>query len=67
MKQYQSFKDIETDLKRLKLERDIAFEEMKLIKTEFKENLKPVNWIGSTLSTIGKYGIWTLIKRFIRK
>ncbi|TYA53803.1 DUF6327 family protein [Formosa maritima] len=66
MKQYQSFEDIETDLKRLSLERKIALEEMKLLKSEFQDNLKPSNWFSSVLSIAGKYGLYALLKKFLR-
>ncbi|MGY0392859.1 DUF6327 family protein [Bizionia sp. KMM 8389] len=65
-KPYQSFSEIETDLKRLDLERKIAFEEMKLLKTEFKAELKPVNWVGTLLNVGSKYGFYYLLKRLFR-
>lgn len=67
MKQYQSFKEIETDLKRLNLERKIALEELKLLKSGVKEDLKPANWLSSILGMLGKYGIYQLIKKFTKK
>ena len=67
MKTYTTFKDIEQDLKRLKLERDIALEELKLMKNEFKEDLKPINWLSTALKLTGKYGFIALIKRLIFK
>jgi hypothetical protein len=66
MKQYQSFEDIETDLKRLNLERKIALEEMKLLKSEFQEDLKPANWLSTILNLAGKYGLYMLLKKFIK-
>ena len=66
MKHYQSFEDIENDLKRLKLERQIALEELKLLKNEYKEDLKPVNWLSPSLKIAGKYGLFFLIKRIFR-
>lgn len=66
MKPYQSFTEIEADLKRLDLERKIAFEEMKLLKTEFKEDLKPANWINTLLNVAGKYGLFILMKKFLK-
>ena len=35
MKTYTTFEEIDNDLKRYKLERDIAWEELKLTKSEF--------------------------------
>ena len=66
MKQFESFQDIETELKRLDLERNIAFEEMKLLKSEFKDDLKPANWLSTTFNVAGKYGFYVLLKRFFK-
>lgn len=66
MKQYQSFEEIETDLKRLNLERKIALEEMKLLKSEFKADLKPVNWVSTVLNVAGNYGFYRLLKKFLK-
>ncbi|SFN73748.1 hypothetical protein SAMN04487989_103118 [Bizionia echini] len=63
MRNYQSFTEIESDLKRLDLERKIALEEMKLLKTEFKEDLKPSNWISTLMNVAGKYGLYVLMKK----
>ena len=66
MKQFESFQDIETELKRLDLERNIAFEEMKLLKSEFKDDLKPANWVSAIFNVAGKYGFYVLLKRFFK-
>ncbi|GGG58191.1 DUF6327 family protein [Bizionia arctica] len=66
MKQYQSFKEIETDLKRLSLEQNIAWEEMKLLKGEFQESLTPANWLQTGLKMAGKYGMFLMAKRFFK-
>lgn len=66
MKHYQSFQDIEYNLTRLKLERNIALEEIKLVKSEFKHNLKPANWVITVANVAGKYGFYVLLKRFLR-
>ncbi|GAA3783620.1 MULTISPECIES: DUF6327 family protein [Corallibacter] len=66
MKNYQSFEDIEKDLTRLKLERNIALEEMKLLKSEFKDDLKPANWVSTIFNVAGKYGFYVLLKRFFK-
>lgn len=65
MKTYTSFEEIDNDLKRYKLERDIAWEELKLIKTEFKEDLQPLNWISTALKLTGKYSFIALIRKWI--
>jgi len=66
MTHYQSFEDIERDLKQLDLERKIAWEEVKLIKGEFQEDLKPANWIQYALKMGGKYGLFLIAKRFFK-
>lgn len=66
MKTYNSFKEVELDLKRLKLERQIGLEQLKGIKGEFSENLKPMNWVGTALNVAGKYGLFMMFKKFFR-
>ncbi|WP_179336236.1 DUF6327 family protein [Winogradskyella costae] len=68
MKTYTTFEDIDNDLKRHKLERDIAWEELKLIKSEFKEDLQPLNWISTALKLTGKYSFIAMIRNwFVKK
>ena len=65
---YSSFKEIEHDLKRLSLERQIALEELKGIKYEFKEDLRPAGWLDSVVSYISRLGgVILLRKLFFRK
>ncbi|WP_228852130.1 hypothetical protein [Aegicerativicinus sediminis] len=65
---YSSFKEIEYDLKRLSLERQIALEELKGIRYEFKEDLRPAGWIDSVVSYVSRLGgIILLRKLFFRK
>ena len=66
MKTYTSFVEIENDLRKLALERDIAKEELKIVKHNFEDFLKPVHWINSVFRTISKYGILFLIKRVFK-
>lgn len=66
MKTYNSFEEIDYDLKRLKLERQIGFEQLKGVKGEFAESLKPMNWINSLLKIAGKFGIFILLKKLFR-
>ena len=67
MKTYTSFEQIDNDLKLHKLERDIAWEELKLVKGEIKEDLNPLNWLNSALKLTGKYSFFALIKKWIFK
>ena len=49
MKIYRNSENIERDLKILNLERQIAWEEIKAVKEEYKEDFRPYNWIQSGL------------------
>lgn len=66
MKTYNSYEDIERDLKRYKLERQIALEELKAIKGEFKEDLQPFNWVKTGFHYASKFGVMLLIKKILR-
>ncbi len=66
MKSYTNFESINLDLKRLKLERQIALEEIKGIKNNFQEDLQPYNWINTALSAAKKYGFYYLIKKILK-
>ncbi|PKV50223.1 hypothetical protein ATE84_2275 [Aquimarina sp. MAR_2010_214] len=65
-KTYTSFKEIEQDLRKLNLQRQINLEEIKLLKSEFKEDLQPYQWVSTLLSAVKKYGIFYLIKRLFK-
>lgn len=67
MKTYTTFEEIENDLKLHKLERDIAWEELKLIKTEYKQDLEPLNWISTALKLTGKYSFIAMIRNWLFK
>ena len=66
MKTYNSINDINQDLKRLKLERQIALEEMKGLKYELKKDFGAYHWLGTALSAIGQYGILYFIRKLFR-
>lgn len=66
-KTYTTFEEIEFDLKRLNLERQIAYEELKGIKGEFKEDLQPANWVQSIIGAVSKYGLFVIFKRIFSK
>lgn len=63
---YNSFEEIEHDLKRFNLERQIALEELKLTKHKVKEDLKPLNWVQTAIDYAGKYGLFLIIKRLLK-
>lgn len=66
MKTYKTFDEIDLNLKRLKLERQIGLEEMKGIKGDFSNDLKPMNWVSTAASFAGKYGMFILLKKLFR-
>ena len=66
MKQYSSFEEIEYDLKRLDLKREIALEEMKGIKNEVHEELSPYNWIKTAYKILGKVGTVLIVRKIFR-
>jgi len=66
MKQYSSFEEIEYDLKRLDLKREIALEEMKGLKYEIRDELSPYNWIKTAYKILGKVGTVLIVKKIFR-
>ncbi len=66
MKIYHSFEQIDKDLQRLKLQRDIALEEIKGVKYQLQNDLQPANWISTLASAVKKYGILYLIRRLFK-
>ncbi len=66
MKTYSSIKDINQDLKRLNLERQIAWEEMKSLKHDVKNDFSSYNWLSTAFSAVKKYGVLYLIRKILR-
>lgn len=66
MKTYETFNEIEKDLQLLRLKKEIALEELKLVKHDINETLKPVNWVSIILKHISKYGFLLLIKKIFK-
>lgn len=66
MKTYESFADIEKEVKKLALEKEIAFEELKIVKHDFEDVLKPINWLNSILKVASKYGFLMLFKKVFK-
>ena len=64
--QYNSFKEIELDLKRLSLQRQILVEELKQQKHNVAEDLKPYNLVNWALKFARKYGALMLIKKIFK-
>ena len=66
MKTYQSFKEIEHDLKTLNLKRQIALEELKMSKHDLQESVTPHKWLTTALNAAKKYGIIYLVRRILK-
>ncbi|WP_304141245.1 hypothetical protein [Mesoflavibacter zeaxanthinifaciens] len=66
MKQYRTQEDIKKDLRRLQLEKQIAWEELKVVKSDFKETLQPYTWLQTGFKMASKVGVMMLIKKIIR-
>ncbi|RXJ44400.1 hypothetical protein [Gelidibacter gilvus] len=67
MKNYKSFDEIDFDLHKINLERQIAWEEIKGLKHSFSEEMKPLNWVSTGIKYAGKYGLLVLLRRLIRR
>lgn len=63
---YTSFKEIELELRKLKLQRQIAIEEIKLLKPEFEEDLRPYQWVAVILEFIKRYGIYYFVRKLFK-
>lgn len=63
---YKNFDEIEFNLKRLKLERQIALEEIKGLKHDVQQDLSPYNWISTLLSAAKKFGFLYLMKKVVK-
>lgn len=66
MKIYNNIENLEKDLKILDLERQIAWEEIKAVKEEYKEDFKPYNWIQSGLKVASKFGAMMMLKKIFK-
>ncbi|WP_405384750.1 hypothetical protein [Maribacter sp. LLG6340-A2] len=63
---YKNLDEVEYHLKRLKLEREIALEEIKGLKHDVKEDLSPYNWLSTLLSGVKKFGFLYLAKKIVK-
>ena len=66
MKTFTSFEEIEFELKKLKLERKIAIEKLKLTGHTIQDSLTPDGWVTPLLVGIKKNGIMVLLKKIFR-
>ena len=67
MKTYQSFDEIELELKQLELQRKITFEELKLLKNDLKDDLQPYQWLQTGFKYAGKFGMIYFIKKIFKR
>lgn len=67
MRIYNSFNEIDFELKRLNLERKIAWEEIKQSGNEVQESLSPYSWVKPTINAIKKFGILFLLKKIFKR
>ncbi|APA64218.1 MAG: hypothetical protein ABJO28_03125 [Maribacter dokdonensis] len=63
---YKNFEEVEFHLKRLKLEREIALEELKGIKNDVKQDLSPYNWVSTAISAAKKFGMLYLVRKVVK-
>lgn len=63
---YKNFNEIEYNLKRLKLERQIALEELKGLKQDVQEDLSPYNWVSTAFSAAKKFGMLYLMRKVVK-
>ncbi len=64
---YSSFKEIEMDLKRLHLEKQIILEELKGVKYKVIADLQPYNWLMTGLEVTRKFGVLMLLRKLFRR
>ncbi len=65
-KHYKNSQEINTELKKLRLKRDISVEEIKLIKEQLKEDLSIANWIKTLATNLGKLGVYNFAKKMMK-
>lgn len=66
MKHYKTEQQIKQDLRRLQLEKEIAWEELKTLKDDFKESLQPYQWMQTGLKLFSKFGVMMLVRKIIK-
>jgi len=66
MDRFNSFKELEMELKRLSLEREIAKEKLKGSKLEIQSEIDSINWLKSAVNVFKKYGALVLLRRLLK-
>ncbi|MBM1107712.1 hypothetical protein JQC67_16265 [Aurantibacter crassamenti] len=64
---YSSFEEIRKDLRKLSLQRQIAFEEIKGLKQEVQEDFSSDNWMHTAFDAFKKFGILYIIRSIFKK
>lgn len=67
VKRYNTFKEIDTDLKILSLQREIDKENLKLTFQSTKNNFYPTNILGGFSGIVKKIAISLVAKKLLRK
>lgn len=67
MKTYKTLDDIEFDLRKLTLERNIALEEIKVAKGDFVESIQPAQWMQTGFKMAGKIGLMMFVKKLFKR
>lgn len=63
---FSSLEDIDLALHTARLKREIALEELKYLKHHIGEELHPSHWTSYLLRAIKKYGIYYLLRKWMR-
>ncbi|MBE7629080.1 hypothetical protein [Tenacibaculum piscium] len=65
-KVYNNNREVARDLKKLKLKRDISFEEIKLVKKQFKDDVSLSKWVQSFVQILSKLSAYNIAKKIIK-
>jgi hypothetical protein len=66
MRIYQSYDEIEKELKLLDLQKKVAYEELVGVKRDLEEYTKPITWVSSLFKLGSKYGLLLLVKKMFK-
>jgi len=66
MMKFDSFKELELELKRTRLKRNIAKERLKATKLGVQSDIASINWLQKTLDGIKKYGSILLLRKLFK-
>ena len=66
MNPFNSFKELEMELRRLSLEREIAKERLKGSKLEIQSEIDSINWLKSAVNILKKYGALVFLRKILK-